>query len=201
MTARVTTTALESVLNSRIDQAIAVTPPTDQSQIDLLEGIRAIESYPSRVAGFADFLIDHIVTLSKELSDTKLQIARLEEETPPKRNRLTPNEDYEQCLRLLRTSRDHLSVSLDQLIAQNEELRRVRKQDRVILLRQNERLIQLQRKAGAAREIEVEEIPVEEVGGPGCDDLKRDFRMMSDELETLTKEVNLRNPHRSRRRR
>jgi hypothetical protein len=192
---RLNSHVLESVLNSRIDQAIAITPPTDQSRIDLLEGIRRIEAYPERVASLSDCLIDYIVTLSKEVNETKLQISRLEEQRPPKRRRrhLSANDDYEECLRLLRTSRDHLSDSLEELIAQNSHLRRVRRQDKAILIKQNEVI------AGLRRNYRTEEISEEQtVAGSGG--LKSEYKRISEELEILTREVDLRESQRNRRR-
>jgi soluble cytochrome b562 len=166
----VSATALESVLNSRINQAIAITPPTDQPRIEVLETIRRIERYPERVAKFSDCLIDHIVTLSKELSDAKRTIARLDEQTPQKREpRASASPEYEECLRLLQASRDHLSGSLEKLVAQNANLRRIRREEKAILVRQNEIIAQLR-----GRE------------DPELTGLRGGFERLSEKLESLT---------------
>jgi chromosome segregation ATPase len=188
---------LESVLNSRIDQAIAITPPTDESRIALLEAIREIEAYPERVASFSDCLIDYVVSLSKELNETKLQIARLEERPTHKKSRhQSGNQDYEECLRLLRASRDHLAESLEELIAQNANLRRVRKQDRAILIRQNEMLAKLRSEAESEENVFVEDDrPID-----GCSRIRREFQRISKELDSLTQDVSLRERHHRHRR-
>jgi AAA+ superfamily predicted ATPase len=43
---------LESVLRSRIDQAIAITPPSDQTRVELLEAIHQMDALPAQFASF-----------------------------------------------------------------------------------------------------------------------------------------------------
>jgi hypothetical protein len=131
---------LDSVLDSRIDQLIAITLPTDRSRIDVLEAIKKIDSPSMRVASFSDYLIDHIANLSLELSTAQIALEQAQGQTSTRRSRQDYDDDYAQSLALLRSSRNNLSVSITDLIDQNRRLRRDRKRQRSLLLRQNQLL-------------------------------------------------------------
>jgi chromosome condensin MukBEF ATPase and DNA-binding subunit MukB len=137
----VSAAVIDSVLESRIDQAVAITLPGDQSRIDLLQSIRRIESRPMRIASFTDYLIDHIATLSLELNQAQLQ-----DESPKQRGRSRRSSfasNCERCLRMLKASRENLAISIAQMVDQNVRLRRRHSRDREMLLRQNQIIAQL----------------------------------------------------------
>jgi hypothetical protein len=67
---RVSLTALRSVLESRIDQAIAITPPEDAARLELLCGIRDVDSLLEQLASFTGYLIDYAAFLALTLNQS-----------------------------------------------------------------------------------------------------------------------------------
>jgi hypothetical protein len=149
----VSAAVIDSVLESRIDQVIAITLPADQSRIDLLQDIRRIESHSMRIASFTDYLIDYVATLSLELNHAKLQIAQVQDGSPKHRGKSGHSSfmsNCERCLWMLKASRDNLAASVGQMVDQNIRLRRRHTRDREILLRQNQLIARLRRAVGDA---------------------------------------------------
>jgi hypothetical protein len=97
-----------------------------------------------RIASFADYLIDHIATLSLELNQAKMQIEQMQHQAPKGKSRYsTFMNNCERCLRMLKASRENLAVSIGQMVDQNVQLRRRHRRDREKLLTQNELIAQL----------------------------------------------------------
>jgi hypothetical protein len=136
----VSSNLLDSVLHSRIKQALAITSPSERSQIAVLENIHKSQSPEVRVADFADFLIDYIATLSHELRESRNRIATLE-------TRGSHPSDYERSLKLASAPDGELTHEVNNLIRQNQHLQRLHIQDRSLLVKQNDAIAALQRRA------------------------------------------------------
>lgn len=65
---------IDSVLNSRIDQMIALTLPSDKHRHDILQTIKTTYSMSQRLSSFCDYMIDYIETLSSKLEKTKNEL-------------------------------------------------------------------------------------------------------------------------------
>jgi hypothetical protein len=137
--------SVSSVLNSRIDQAIAITPAGQTQRIAVLEAIRAIEYPPMRLASLSDYLLDYIASLSLELNSARIAAAKLQDSQQSKTGgkQGTVESDYEQCLRLLRESRDRLSIKIERFTEWNEGLRQRHKADRARIARKNKLIARL----------------------------------------------------------
>jgi hypothetical protein len=135
----VSLTTLRSLLESRIDQAIAITPPDDSSRLELLSGIKNVESFPEQLASFADYLIDYAASLSLALSQSKASGVRSTHNSRHT-SKIGENfeDDYHESLALLKAAPGNLSPAIDDLVQKNLWLQRLHNQDRAILLKQNE---------------------------------------------------------------
>jgi hypothetical protein len=187
-------TVLNSVLESRIVQAIAVARPSDRSRIDILQEIRAIESYPMKVASFADCLIDYVASLSLELSQRQLRERPYARGPRPAKGDPDSVDDYEQCLQLLKTSPGNLLTSVSELIRQNEHLQRLHKQDRALLIKQNELITSLRREREPPPEHEedMDDAPCSEEGFEVPDQLaqlRHQFHALSRQLKAVQRRV------------
>ncbi|OHT14000.1 hypothetical protein TRFO_15630 [Tritrichomonas foetus] len=79
---------IESILDSRIDQMIALTLPTDQHRQDILEAIKTTYSSSQRLSSFFDYLIDYVQTLSTKLEKTKNELNEYRQKDPKFRAKL-----------------------------------------------------------------------------------------------------------------
>jgi hypothetical protein len=185
---------LNSVLDSRIDQAIAITLPTDKSRIDILHSIKNLDSYSIRVASFSDYLIDYITTLSVELNAAQIALGQRPGSTVQTQNNKHDthqwDEDYNQALALLKTSRNNLSLTIEGLVQENQTLRRRRKHDQRLLVRQNALLQKFKRHVG----LQDNEVANSYQLGK-CTSLQREFEQIASELAKLETEIEARMHH------
>lgn len=194
---------IESILNSRIDQMIALTLPTDRHRHEILETIRTTYSLSQRLSSFCDYMIDYVETLSSKLDKAKNELhecpqtikvnksikysnkhtSKGHKHSKHEKKLFKPNfdlnlnnydvgsdsngdgddldiisnveylksstafnnpeklapkkDDYQSTLKLLNVQEGQLSVSVNDLINQNQRLQRLHNQDRAILLKQH----------------------------------------------------------------
>jgi hypothetical protein len=158
--------SLESLLESRIDQAIADTLPSDVARIDRLKGMKMIASYPERVASFSEYLINYSACLAKELAKLRKEFSKLEQKVQKAKqssslsSSLWPSElrkgwplgaddsiqrEYQDALKLLGTSKGGLVTAIENLVQKNSELQGHQNRNRPRLSRQKSKIDNLER--------------------------------------------------------
>lgn len=81
---------IESILNSRIDQMIALTLPSDKHRHEILETIKTTYSISQRLSSFCDYMIDYIETLTSKLDRTKNELHEIKHHS----SKIDKNEKY-----------------------------------------------------------------------------------------------------------
>jgi hypothetical protein len=133
----VSAAVLDSILDSRIKQALAIAAPSDRSRLAALESLQTTASPESRIADLSDCLIEHIVALSHELQEAKSLVASTQ-----------PNSDYERALQSTAARPGELGCVVRNLIREHLQLQRLHNQDRVLLVKQSDAISAYRRKRG-----------------------------------------------------
>jgi hypothetical protein len=136
---KIRTRSVEEALESRIAQAIAITPPSDRARIRQLKNVRRISAIDSRIDAFADSLIVHIAALSDELEGARARLSAL------RATAKTTNRDYGTSLRIAGAAPGTLAEAVVDLLRENAQLQRLHTQDRAILVRQGDALAGVRR--------------------------------------------------------
>ena len=116
----VSTSVLESLLETRIDQTIAITLPSEQSRIDLLVAMKNIDSFPVRLASFTDYLIDYAASLSLELNKVGVQLSENKEKLAAISRSKKSTDRIQSIARKLNVRIDNIEDAIDDLLASNK---------------------------------------------------------------------------------
>ena len=151
---------INSILESRINQMIALTLPSDKNKLEILSEINEIKSTSEKISSFLDFMIGCVTSLTvdlngcqtellktkQELSSCKVvsESSHCENEDKKEKKRIQKEEvyvsDYNKCLQLLDSKKGKLEESINNIIKENDRLSRTITQDRSLLIKQNEEL-------------------------------------------------------------